>query len=195
MRFVYPQDCTGRTANGESSVAYLTLSIDGTPDDGRKAIDEAVRRQGGRAIWRVHSNLGRSYALLELPESYDQRAIRAASAGVLYETPVIAMAVSPTVPQALPGILDALGGLGKPAGVLACRSVAGAAVIEWDPNVSPVGLVLGLIDVELHRFAAGRTVDLLAPLPPSSVAKIAAEGLQAPQIEPSRVLEMVIDDV
>ncbi|HZY96635.1 MAG TPA: hypothetical protein VFE35_05995 [Candidatus Cybelea sp.] len=183
------------TTNARWSVAYLTLSIDGTPDDERReAIDKIVRNQGGKTIWREHPAVGRSYALLELPDGYDAEAIRSASGGVAYETAVIAVAVSPAVPQALPSLLEALSGPGRPAGILACRGLRGGVILEWDPTVSSVELVLGLVDVELRRFASGRTTELLSPLPPASVAKIAAQGLQAPQIAPDRVLELLIDD-
>lgn len=177
-------------------MAYLTLSIDGTPDDERReAIDEAVRRQRGRAVWRMHRTIGHSYVLIELPDPHDAEAIGAAAGGAIYETAIIAMAVSPTVPQALPSMLEAVGGPGRPAGILACRRCAGTAVIEWDPSVSSAELVLGVIDVELKRFASGRTSELLVPLPPALVTKIAAEGLRAPQIRPDRVLESFIDNV
>jgi hypothetical protein len=112
----------------------------------------------------------------------------------VYETAIIAMAVSPAVPQALPRLYEALGGAGRPAGVLSCRTSAGSVVVEWDPGVSGVDVVMGLIDVELRRFASGRTAEVLAPLPASVIANIAARGLQAPQIQPDRVLELLVDD-
>ncbi|HEY6326309.1 MAG TPA: hypothetical protein VIW73_07355 [Candidatus Cybelea sp.] len=173
----------------------MTLSIGGTPDERhREAIDEAVRAQGGRTTWRVHPKIGRSYALIESAVPFDVQAIRAVSGGEAYESAVIALAVSPAVPQALPSLQDALGGPGRPAGVLACHPFPGGAVIEWDPDVSGAEVVMGLIDVELRRFASGRTVEVLAPLPKSTVAQVAAEGLQAPEIRLDRVLEALVDD-
>jgi hypothetical protein len=175
-------------------VAYLTLSIDGLLDDAqRAAVDDVVRRQGGSTIWRTSETAGRTYALLELPDEYDEQAIRAASGGTVYERPVIALALFPVLPEALPPLLEALGGPGRPGGVLACRPCAGGVVVEWDPIVTGVELIMGLVGVELARFASGRTAEVLSPLPPSVVAKIAAEGLQAPQIEPKRILELRID--
>jgi hypothetical protein len=183
------------TANDETSVAYLTLSIEGMPDDDRrKAIDDAVRSQGGRAVWRISEAVGRTYALLELPDAYEVRAIRAVSDGDAYEAAIIAVAVSPTVPQALPHVRAALTGAGSPAGILACRPYADGVIVEWNPTISRADLVLGLIDVELLRFASGRTTELLSPLPASLAAKIAADGLQAPQIGLERVLESYFGD-
>jgi hypothetical protein len=183
------------TTNARWSVAYLTLSIEGMPDDQcRVAIDAAVRGQGGRATWRAHPAVGQSYALLDLPDSYDAQAIRMACGGVMYETAIIAMAISPAVPQALPRLYEALGGAGRPAGVLSCRTSGGSVVVEWDPGVSGVDVVMGLVDVELRRFASGRTAEVLAPLPAAVIANIASRGLQAPQIQPDRVLEFLVDD-
>jgi hypothetical protein len=173
----------------------MTLSIGGTPDERhREAIDEAVRALGGRTTWRVHPQIARSYASIESDGPIDARAIGVASDAQAYESAIIALAVSPAVPQALPGLQKALGGAGRPAGVLACRSFSGGVVVEWDPNVTSTDIVLGLIDVELRRFASGRTVEVLAPLPKPVIAKIAAHGLQAPQIGLDRVLEELVGD-
>ena len=54
-------------------------------------------------------------------------------------------------------------------------------------------VVLGVVDVELRRFHSGRTAELLTPLPAEWTAKIAAEGLQAPEIARDRVLEDLIE--
>jgi hypothetical protein len=176
-------------------VAYLTLSIDGKLEAvGREAIDEVVRRQGGRIVWRTNDAVARSYGLVELPDTYDAEEIRAASQATVYDAAIIALAVFPGVPEALPRLLDALAGPGHPAGVLGCRPCAAGVVVEWDPRLVGARVVLGLIDVELGRFASGRRSELLSPLPPSIVAAIAAEGLQAPEIRTDRVLELLIGD-
>lgn len=175
-------------------MAYLTLSVEGSPDDAqRDAIDEIIRRQGGLAVWRSSAPAGRSYALLDVPDEYDAALIRATSGGTVYETAVIALAVFPTVTEALPYLVVALGGPGRPAGVLACRPCAGGLVVEWDPNLSCPELIVGLVNVELRRFGGGRTMELLSPLPVSTIAKIAAQGLETPEITPKRVLELLID--
>jgi len=193
MRFAQTQDCTMKTANVKTSVAYLTLSIEGNPSDAqREAIDGIVHHQGGRATWRTSVAAERSYALLELPGMNEVAAIRAAAAGTVYQTPVIAVAVFPAVPEALPSLLDALGGPGRAAGVLACRTCPGGVVIEWDPEISGLELVRGLVSVELRRCGSGWTTELLSPLPPALVATIAAQGLAAPEITQKRVLEFLI---
>ena len=175
-------------------VSYVTLSIEGRLDDERRAcVDDVVRRARGTATWRSSEAAPRSYALLQFPAGYDAVAIRAASGGTVYEKPVIALAVFPALPEALPPLLDALGGRGRPAGVLACIPCAAGAIVEWDPDLTETQVIVGLIDVELERLRSGRITELLSPLPPSLAATIAARGLQAPQIEPRRILELRID--
>lgn len=194
MRFRYAQDWMAQTANDENSVVYSTLSIEGVLEPKRRAeIDDAVLRAGGAAVWRTSQPARRTYALLELPDGYEQAEIRAAVPGVVYDKAVIALALFPTVSEALPPLLEALGGPGRPAGVLACRPLPGGAVIEWDPDLTRAAVVLGIVDVELRRFASSRVAELLSPLPPPVVAQLAASGLRAPEIEPQRILELRID--
>jgi len=184
------------TTNARWSVAYITLSIAGTLDERRReAIDDTVRLQGGRATWRAHPEVGRTYALLESAEALDVRAIAADSGTQVYEAAIIALAVSPTVPQALPVLQEALAGPGRPAGILACREFSGGVVVEWNPDVSRAEVVLGVMDAELRRFDSGRTAEVLSPLPKSTIAKVASEGLRAPEIRLDRVLEALVDDV
>ncbi len=183
-----------KTANDKANVAYLTLSIDGDIDDARRAaIDDAVHQQGGKAVWRKSEAAACSYALLELPDPCDGAAIIGASGATAYDRPIIALAVFPTVAQAIPALLDALGGRGRAAGILRCRACDGGAVVEWDPEVTDARVVIGLVDLELERFASGRITELLSPLPPLVVARIASSGLEAPQITPQRILQLRVD--
>lgn len=194
MGLRYTQDCMLETANDKANVVYLTLSIDADLDDVRRAaIDDAVQREGGKVVWRRSEVASCSYALVELPDGHDHAAIRAASGAMAYDRLVIALAVFPTVAQAMPALLDALGGPGRPAGVMRCRACSGGVVVEWDPDVTDARVVIGIIDLELGRFGSGRITELLSPLPPSLIAKIAASGLEAPQIVPKRILELRID--
>jgi hypothetical protein len=176
------------------NVVYLTVSIDGGLDDLRRApLEEAALRAGGSVAWRTSATAGRSYALLELPDGFDATEIAAPPGGILYDRPVIALAVSPALSEALPPLIEALSGPGSPAGVLACRPFAGGAVVEWDPALTHARVIIGLIDVELARFACGRRMQLLSPLPAEVLASIAADGLETPQIAPQRILELRID--
>ncbi|HEY6449509.1 MAG TPA: hypothetical protein VIX60_02385 [Candidatus Cybelea sp.] len=182
------------TANDEANVAYLTLSIEDDLDGARRAaIDDAVLREGGKAVWRTSEAAACSYALVELPDGYDSAALRALSGATAYDTVVIALAVFPAVAQAIPALLDALGGRGRAAGVLRCRACTGGVLVEWDPDVTDARVIIGLIDLELERFGSGRVAELLSPLPDALIAKVAASGLEAPQITQERILELRID--
>lgn len=175
---------------------YLTLSFDKDVDgEQRAAIEAAVLALGGSAIWRPRKSAGRSYALLELPEGSSAGAVRALPGATVYDGSIIAMAVFPEVTEALPKLLEALGGPGRPAGILASRPCPGGVVVEWDPARTRAAVVLALVDVELQRFASGRVCEVLAPLSPQVAATLAAEGLAAPEIEPKRILELRIDRV
>ena len=174
-------------------MTYLTLSMEGVPTDKqRHALEEAARRGGGHAIWRSSAAAGRSYASVALPGPDAAASISTPAGATLYEKAVIALAVFPALAEALPPLLDALAGDGRPAGILACRAIPNGVVVEWDPSVSGARLVTGLVDTELGRFACGRTSEVLSPLPPEVTTAIAAEGLQAEQILPQRVLELQI---
>ena len=167
--------------------------MEGVPTDKqRHALEEAARRGGGDALWRSSAAAGRSYASIAMPKAGTAASIPAPSGATLYEKAVIALAVFPALPEALPPLLDALGGAGRPAGILACRALATGVVIEWDPAVSAARLVTSLVDGELARFACGRTSELLSQLPPDVATQIAAQGLRAEQILPQRVLELQI---
>jgi len=182
------------TTNARCNVVYLTISIAGNPDDSRRdAIEAFAQAQGGRAMWRFNPPAGRSYALLELPDGVDLSEVSIAPTEVAYETAVIAWAVFPTVPEALPNLYAALGGPGRPVGVLACRPCPQGAIIEWDPDSGGIEIIVKLVDVELRRFCSGRRGELLSPLTPRLSAKIAASGMSAPEIAVDRILELLID--
>jgi hypothetical protein len=182
------------TTNARCNVGYLTISDTGNPDVSRRAAIEAVvRAAGGRAMWRINPSAGRWYALLELPDSFDLREIAIAPGEVVYETAVIAWAVFPTVAEALPQLYEALGGAGRPRGVLACRPCPHGAIVEWDPDSGSFEIVMKVVDVELRRFGSGRRAELLSPMTPVVSAKIAASSLKAPEIAADRILELLID--
>jgi hypothetical protein len=172
----------------------MTISVEGKISDAqRAAVDGEVRSQRGTSVWRADAASGRSYALLELPEPGDAAAIAAASGGTVYERPIIALALFPAVSEALSSLFEALGGTGRPAGILACRRSGRGIIVEWDPSITEPSVVIALVDVELRRFGGGHVAQVLSPLPPSMVASIAADGLRAPQISPQRILELRID--
>lgn len=184
--------------NDVSNVRWATAKADGIVSESQRAVaDAALRDLGCRAQWRVSQRAQRTYALLRCDGESSPDRIQAAVASCavdLYGAPVIALAVYPSVAEALPQLLEAFSGTGRPAGMRSCQPCAGGgAALEWDLALTPASLVLDLIDTELARFRCGRINELLTPLPPEWTARIAADGLRTPDISPERTLETLLE--
>jgi hypothetical protein len=159
--------------------------------DRRAKIDAGIAVRGGATHWRVSQNIDRAYALVELPDDAVTTAIET-DASFAEGAPIIALAVYPTVAEALPSLIEVFNGPGRPSGMLGCAASGGAAVLEWDLERTPATLVLDLIDTELDRFHSGRRTELLTPLTEAWLAKIAADGLQCLEIASDRILETLV---
>jgi hypothetical protein len=159
--------------------------------DRRAAIDAGIAVRGGVAHWRTSPDVDRAYALVELPDDGITTAIET-DASFTEGAPIIALAVYPTVAEALPSLIDVFNGPGRPSGMIGCAASGAAAVLEWDLDRTPATLVLDLIDTELDRFHSGRRTELLTPLTETWLANIAADGLQCPEIAPDRILETLV---
>jgi hypothetical protein len=188
------QGCNAASPNDASNVlTFLTLRFDRTMNPAeRTSVERVVQGYGATVALRSNARVERTYGLLGIEHPDTADAVRAATGATLYEAAIIALAVYPSTAQALPAILDALGGAGRPSGILECSPREQAAVIEWDPQRAATVVVMGLVDVELQRFGASRTCELLAPLPEAVVARITAEGLCAPEVTPERILETLV---
>ncbi len=137
---------------------------------------------------------GVTYGILETTNSLPaQRVLQHFPDARLYEWAVIALAIEPQVPDALPILENAFGAAGRPRGVLECRRVRTAIVIEFRPDLTDPRLLFALIDTELARFRSGRTTTLLTPLPPKAAAVIAASGVRAPELATDRILEVLLE--
>jgi hypothetical protein len=176
-------------------VSAFTIRYREMPGDAeRNALESIALRCGGSMSWQASPGFERAYALVE-GDALDLAAIRAATRGTVLESAVIALAVLPNVAEALPSLLDALGGAGGPVGVVACHAIDGGVIVEWNLDRTEYDVVLGLVDVELQRFHASRVNELLSPLPLEWWTRIAAHGLRAPQIAPDRVLDALLEKV
>lgn len=172
-----------------------TLTVRMAPDCGHAdcaAVEFAVRASGADIVWAPPARSGRRYGSIAHP-THELRGALNAIDGVNVWDEVIAIAVYPSTPEALPAIADALGGAGAPDGVLSCDAIDDAVVVEWDPSRTPASVVYGLIDVELARVHASRVVELLVPLSDALLARIAAEGLRAPDLRADRLLEFQLE--
>lgn len=107
--------------------------------------------------------------------------------------PVIGLAVTPHPAEALPMLLEALGGTGRPAGILTCeRTAEGGLRVRWDLAVTPASVVRALLAAEVGRFGGSYTTRLLEPLDVEALATIAADGLQSPGISSDRILDVLV---
>jgi hypothetical protein len=156
-------------------------------------LERLVREQGATITLRSNAHVERTYGLLDAAQPAAVDALRAVTSATVYDGAIIALAVYPAPAEALPALLDALGGPGRPSGILECALSRDGLVVEWDPGRASTAVVMTLIDVELRRFAATRTAELLTPLPETVVTQICAEGLAAPELSPERILETLVD--
>ena len=172
-----------------------TVRFDGTIDTAqREKMTASLPSGASLKLGQPDAGARRTYALVEGPDSLEPaEAERSFPQARWYDGAIIALAIEPTPADALPAIEGALGGDGSPAGVLDCTVASGSAIVEFQPELTSPTLILDLVDVELRRFHGYRKVRLLNPLPASLVAHIASAGLQAPEIAPDRILEMLLE--
>jgi hypothetical protein len=175
-------------------VPVSTLRSDPILNESARAdVEAAIASDGGSVIWRDDAGSNRTYGLIELPQGAPAARTVVHEPVTVFETPIIALAVSPSVPEALPLLVEAFGGPGRPDGILSCEASNGRVILEWNPARTKTALVFSVLDAELRRFASGRTAQLLAPLPEAIAAQIAAEGLETPEIASNRVLETLVE--
>ncbi len=173
-----------------STMRTFSIRFQPEADDALLAeADAIVLRCGARVAWQHSAACKRTYGLVEGGDAACASALREATRAAVLDRPVIALAIFPSVAEALPPILEALGGPGRPAGVLACEPAQGGAIVEWDLDVTGFDLIRNVVDIEIGRFGARRVNALLTPLPLEWWARIAASGLRSPDITAQRVLE------
>lgn len=179
--------------NDACGVIFRTLRFDRAMNAAEcDRVQNAARERGVTIVLRSNEPLGRTYGLVESDEE-GAHAIGDAVSATVYQTAIIALAVFPAIPEALPLLIGALGGPGRPSGLLECVRCGQGAIIEWDPQRSSTEVVMGLVDVELQRLRSGRTAQLLSPLPESIVAQICADGLQCAEVTPEGILETLLE--
>lgn len=156
---------------------------------------DAAKAEGIACQTRSDARYGVTYALAHVRDAATGQDFAARrSAAAAYEPAIIALAIEPQTADALPGLFEALGGVGAPAGMVSCEVRAGAAILEFTPSVSPWQLIRCLVDAELRRFGGGaRTTTLLSPLTLQMQTQIAADGLECADMLPDRVLEALLD--
>jgi hypothetical protein len=154
-----------------------------------EAVRSIVASHGARVQWVESPRYDRTYGLIEPAVAACIAELRKATRATVLDRPVVALVIVPSVREAVPLLLQALGGDGKPSGVTLCEPCGDGVLVEWDLDETGPDVVMNLVDIEIDRFRAARVNALLAPLPLSWWTRIAAAGLRAPEITADRVLE------
>ncbi len=176
---------------------YLSLRFDRmlSPTDASSLAADA-RDAGWELQLRRSERFARSYALLTaVRDDAADEFLSAYGNTRRFAEPILALSIEPEVPEGLRSLVPALTGNGAPKGVLSAEVIERDLVIEFLPAQTSWRLVRALIDVELGRY--GSTVHrtaLLSPITSESEAQIAADGLQEPELNESRVLEALLGD-
>ncbi len=156
----------------------------------------SLRSLGADTVELVSTHrFGLTYGMLESERLLDtRRVLKHFPDARLYEWAVIALAIEPAVPDALPILQNAFAGAGRPSGVVECRLDGAALVIEFRPDQASPQILFALLDAELARFGShGRTTTLLSPLPPMPACAVAASGLRAADLTTDRILDVLIE--
>lgn len=172
-----------------------TLRIDASPEEALLArLATALAHDGVRLCFGPPNALDRTYVVVEGPQGVDSAELeQRVPDGTWYSEAVIALAIEPAPPDALPWLQRALGGPGRPAGVVSCEISGSHAIVEFRPAVTQPAMLLRIVDVELQRAGGSRRISLLSPLTVPVAAAIAATGLQAPEIGTDRILESLLE--
>jgi hypothetical protein len=127
------------------------------------------------ASWAT-SRSGRTYASLRIADDGALDLVRGAVQAHVAAPPALVLDVVPRDAQYVDRLVRALAGSGGPAGVGDVRSSGDALTLELDERVTPLRLVVDVIDAELER-SPGRQI------------AFAAATLRAPELDVSRLLE------
>ncbi|MDQ6826983.1 MAG: hypothetical protein M3Z14_07295 [Candidatus Eremiobacteraeota bacterium] len=146
------------------------------------------------AAFTSHPRFDLTYGVFKRADDESLGRLRAEfSTATMWDFLTISLAIEPGAAEALPFLEQSLGGAGRPVAVVGCERRAGCVLLEFRENRASLELVLGLIGVELKRFGnAARRIHILCPLPVWMQASVAAGGLRAPEIDNSRILEILI---
>ncbi len=104
------------------------------------------------------------------------------------EPALLVLDVTPRDPACIPALLHALGGPGRPAGVVEARAGGDSVTLGVDESISSLRLIVDLVDAELERSPGRRIVPLFG-LGDDSLTAFAAATLHAPEIDVSRLIE------
>jgi len=153
----------------------------------RESATRTLRSVGATATsWKTAA--GRTYAGLELDDMADPGVVRERVASARLDVPPLRVFRIRPLHGHLPARLsDALGGAGRPSGVVDVMIDDDAFVVEFDTRTPP-SLIIALIDIELAA-APGRTIEPLVPLDDATLAAFAGDVLGIADLDADRIIE------
>jgi hypothetical protein len=158
--------------------------------------DETVRslRSTGADVtsWNVAG--GRTYCRVRLEAAGEAAALALLRRNARVDVPALAvLRVEPLWTSKRDALFEALGGPGRPAGVVDVRPDGPSAfIVELNCHMTPPALLLTLIDVEL-RSAPGRRVVPLIEFDDDVLTAFAGAVLREPDLNRSRLIETYVE--
>ena len=177
-------------------VRSVSVRIEGIFEERqREAASRAVTSLGGRAVsWHVCPELHRTYVLFALPDGYDASAFAAAAGAQRIDDPaLVVLEVLPDESRRAESLARALGGAGRPLGIVDAVRTHRGILVELDAARTPLSLVIDVVDTELE-FAPGRRIVPLLALDDAAMTAAARDLLGDPAIDVSRLIETYTEE-
>jgi hypothetical protein len=174
-----------------AGIRFAKVLAAGERDD----VAHAVASVGATATsWRDACD--RTYVLLALTPRADETLLRERVRDVVpdarVDLPALAiLRVTPDRARRLAALADALGGRGRPAGVVASATDGTALVVEVDVRTTPLSSIVASVDAEVGRD--GRRIEPLFPLSDAMLADVAGRLLGLPDLAPNRLIETYLE--
>jgi hypothetical protein len=165
--------------------ASVTYDSELAPDERAAASQELASAGAAPTSWICAA--GRTYASVAFHTG--ARFAHDRPSGVRCDEPPLAvLRVTPLADRRVAALHRALGGPGRPAGVVDVRADGPSLVVELETTRTPLALVVATIDAELAS-TPGRTIEPLLPLDDATLVAFAATHLGEPQLDVSRLVE------
>lgn len=138
--------------------------------------------------WSLATQLERTYLRCEYEGEVPAAASLAPTGcACLHAPPLVVLEVIPAGGAGLAALEQALGGAGRPLGIVSCERSEIGLVVELEDAVTPLDLVVALVDAEL-RGRPRRIVPLM-PLEDGVLARFAGARLSVDGLDASSLIE------
>jgi hypothetical protein len=165
--------------------ASVTYDSELAPDERAAASQELASAGAAPTSWICAA--GRTYASVAFRSG--ARFAHERLPGARCDEPALAvLRVTPLAPRGLAPLHRALGGPGRPAGIVDVRADGPALIVELETTRTPLALVVAAIDAELGS-SPGRTIEPLLPLDDATLTAFVATQLGEPALDVSRLVE------